>query len=257
MTDPGAPGESLLTCSGLTVRHGGHVVVSDVDLTVGHGEVVGLIGANGAGKTTTIDAISGFVAHEGRVALEGVDLAHEPPHRRARAGIGRTWQGVELFDDLTVGQNCRLSTPHGGWRGVVADLFGRPVSPDVTAVVDGALNAVGLAHLADRRPSDLSNGQQKLVGVARALAARPRVLLADEPAAGLDDVERVEFGRALRAAVASDGVGVLIVDHDTRLIFDICDRVYVLDFGAVVAVGTAAEVRASPAVIEAYLGVAT
>lgn len=265
-TAPGPAGgeaDAVLQVVGLSVTYGSHRVVSNVDLTVGRGELVGLIGANGAGKTTTIDAVSGFVAHEGTVSLGGRALDTLRPHERARAGLGRTWQGAELFDDLTVRENClvaargavRGGSPIDSIRSAMSDLLHRPDPPDVDDRVDAALAVVGLDADVGRRPSELSHGRRKLLGVARALAGSPSVLLLDEPAAGLDLHESVAFGRHLRGLL--DGsLSALLVDHDTRLIFDICDRVYVLDFGSIVSSGTPDEVRADPKVVAAYLGVA-
>ena len=258
MSRPGGASDErsiVLRATDLTVRYGTQRVVDSVAFDVGEGELVGLIGANGAGKTTTIDAVCGFVAHEGSVVLDGVELAGRRPHQRARAGIGRTWQAVELFDDLTVRQNCLVAARRPGLGGVVRDLLHRPDDPAAVELVDAALDAVGLTADADRRPSELPNGHQKLLGVARALAGSPRVLLLDEPAAGLDPSESRAFGSILRDLVDSTGVGALLVDHDTGLIFDVCDRVVVLDVGQVIAAGPAAEVRRDPVVIDAYLGV--
>jgi len=246
-----------LVVSGLSVRYGAHRAVSDVSFRVDAGELVGLIGANGAGKTTTLDAVSGFVDHDGTVTLGGVDLTGVAPHRRARAGLGRTWQGVELFDDLTLRQNCSVAARPVGWTNLARDVVGRRRDPVSDERVDAGLAAVGLLDVADRRPGELPHGHQKLAGVARALAGSPQVLLLDEPAAGLDRAESAAFGTTLRRLVDDLGTATLLIDHDTRLIFDVCDRVVVLDFGAVVATGPAAEVRSDPRVIEAYLGVST
>jgi ABC-type branched-subunit amino acid transport system ATPase component len=223
--------------SGLSVRYGGHLALQNVDLSVRAGELHGLIGANGAGKTTAMDAICGVVPHGGAVVLEGRDLAGLPAHRRAGYGLGRTWQGVELFEDLSVRQNLEVARRTRS-------------APDP----DDVLDRVGLGDRGSDRPAELSLGQQKLVGVARALVGEPKVLLLDEPAAGLDQNESEQFGVALRSAMDRFALSVLLVDHDTRLVFGICDRVTVLDFGAVIASGTAAEVRVHDAVRAAYLG---
>ena len=164
----------------------------------------------------------------------------------------RTWQSVELFDDLSVKDNVRVSDDvrHDGWK-MLRDAV-RPNAP-VSAAVDDAIALVGLEHATGRKPSELPLGHQKLVGVARSLALRPQVLLLDEPAAGLDVAEIAAFGRHLHE-IAATGVGCLLVDHDMRLVLGVCDRVYVIDFGALIASGPTDEVRRDPAVIAAYLG---
>ncbi|GGM47617.1 ABC transporter ATP-binding protein [Dactylosporangium sucinum] len=241
---------ALLQTTGLTVRYGGVLANDDVGLTVGAGEVVGLIGPNGAGKTSLVDAVTGFAPARGTVSLAGRRIDRLPPHARRRAGLARTWQAGELFADLTVRQNVAVATGRGPLRNLWGDLAGRrPPGRDV----DEVLELFGLHFVADRRPGELSLGRQKIAGVARALVGGTRVVLLDEPAAGLDTDESAEFGRHVRA-VAESGLAVLLIDHDMTLVADVCDRVYVLDYGVVIADGTPQAVLADPAVRRAYLG---
>jgi branched-chain amino acid transport system ATP-binding protein len=242
----------VLQTSGLTVTFGGLHAVDDLDLFVHEGTLVGLIGPNGAGKTTAIDAITGFVAHKGRVMLNGQELGSVSTHERARLGLGRTWQSLELFDDLTVRENLQVAAEEQSVGGFFADLVAPARSRD-TDLVDRMLELVGLADLADRMPGEVSQGQRKLVGVARALAARPDVVCMDEPAAGLDSEESRALGRELRKVV-EDGTSILLVDHDMGLVLEVCDYVFVIDFGHLIAAGTPAEVQRNSVVIDAYLG---
>jgi ABC-type branched-subunit amino acid transport system ATPase component len=242
---------SVLTARGIGVSYGGVHALTDVDLTLEPGQLVGLIGPNGAGKTTFIDAVTGFTPHRGTVQLDGRDLTGAPPHLRARAGLARTWQSGDLFDDLTVAENLSVAAgPHRWWGGLLGTLRG-PAAASTSAL--DVLARVGLGDLVDARPSDLSQGQRKLIGVARALAAGPRAVLLDEPAAGLDTTESRSLGERLRA-VANSGTALLLVDHDMGLVLGVCDHVVVLEFGKVIAAGTPDEVRRDPAVIRAYLG---
>jgi ABC-type branched-subunit amino acid transport system ATPase component/ABC-type branched-subunit amino acid transport system permease subunit len=227
---------AALRVAGLSVRFGGVHALSDVSLEVRDGELVGLIGPNGAGKTTLVDAISGFVNSTGRAELSGADLAGLPPYERARRGLARTWQTTELFDDLGVRENLTVASRNGS-----ADS------------VDEALRLVGMDWAAEAMPTQLSSGQRKLVGVARALAAKPAVLCLDEPAAGLDTAESEELGACLRR-LADAGQSMLLIEHDMGLVLGICDRVVVLEFGKVIADGPPEIVRADPRVIAAYLG---
>jgi ABC-type branched-subunit amino acid transport system ATPase component/ABC-type branched-subunit amino acid transport system permease subunit len=241
-----------LRTDAISVAYGGLRAVDRLSLEVRAGEIVGLIGPNGAGKTSFIDAVTGFTPSTGEAYLDGVVLSRAPAHARAQRGLVRTWQSVELFDDLSVEDNVRVGDDigHDGWK-LLRDAV-RPNAPASPAVHD-AMALVGLEHVGGRRPSELPLGHQKLVGVARSLALRPRVLLLDEPAAGLDGAEIAVFAAHLRE-IAASGVGCLLVDHDMRLVLGVCDRVYVVDFGRLIASGGTEEVRSDPAVVAAYLG---
>lgn len=232
-------GGVLLAATAVGVRYGPVTAVDDVTFEVRDGEIVGLIGPNGAGKTTLMDAISGFVPATGRIALAGSEVGGRAPHRRARAGLGRTFQDIELYEELTVAENIMVGASHSGGHGAES--------------VRAALALLDISELADVGAADLSQGQRQLVSVARVLAGRPRVALLDEPAAGLDSLESQWLGQRLRAA-RDRGVTMLLVDHDMDLVLGICDRIIVLDLGRVIASGTPDEVRGDPAVVGAYLG---
>jgi ABC-type branched-subunit amino acid transport system ATPase component len=244
---------AVLRITGLSVSFGGVHALSDVSLEVREGELVGLIGPNGAGKTTLVDAASGFVASTGRVELGGTDLGGLEPYERARRGLARTWQSTELFDDLDVRENLTVAVRGGTAPGRAA---GDAAARDAAArdrSAEQTLGLVGMQWAAGARPAQLSMGQRKLVGVARALAAEPRLLCLDEPAAGLDTRESAELGACLRG-LADQGQSMLLIEHDMGLVLGICDRVVVLEFGRVIADGPPEVVRADPRVIAAYLG---
>lgn len=245
-------GGATLTVTGLTVAFGGLYANRDISLEVSPGRVVGLIGPNGAGKSTFVDAVTGFVPHRGTVALGGRCLDGMPAHRRKRLGVARTWQSVELFSDLTVRANVQVAnqlvTPSSFLRDLVNP--GRRLGG---SGVDRALDLVGLADVADAYPNDLSLGQRKRLGVARALAGVPSVVLLDEPAAGLDTTERQMLGLQLRE-LAADGLGILLIEHDVDLVLSTCDWVVVLDFGEVIASGEPDVIRRDERVAAAYLG---
>jgi branched-chain amino acid transport system ATP-binding protein len=246
----------VLKTETLTVTFGGLHAVHDVDLSIADGEFVGLIGPNGAGKTTLIDAVTGFVAPSvGSVHFAGEDITARTPAERAGLGLVRTFQSLELFEDLTVTDNLRVAAETPRWWDPLLDAVRPRRKRDGGEPVAWALDVVGLTDIGAARPRDLSHGQRKLVAVARALAARPRLVLLDEPAAGLDTAETAALGERLRA-LPGHGVSVLLVDHDMGLVLGICDRVVVLDVGSVIAEGPPEAIRSDEKVVEAYLGVA-
>lgn len=245
---------ALLDVRDVSIDYGGVRAVDQVSLQVEPGALVGLIGPNGAGKTSLIDAISGFTpTSTGSVIFGGVDVTAAPPHRRARRGLARTFQSLELFDDLTVRDNLLAASEMPRWWTVFADVI-RPARPLASIDrVDAALARLGISALAERSPDEISQGQRKLVSVARALAGAPRLMLLDEPASGLSTAESAQLGVRLRKIV-DDGCAVLLVDHDMSLVLNVCDVVHVLDFGRTLATGSPAEIRNNPEVIGAYLG---
>jgi branched-chain amino acid transport system ATP-binding protein len=242
---------AALETTGVSVHFGGVQALSEVNLRVEAGQLVGLIGPNGAGKTTFVDAVSGFVDCTGEISLDGRSLVGLSPHERARLGLARTWQASELFDDLTVRENLNVAARRPSAWTVVKELF--QSDPEAAPSVEEALALVELEWAAEAMPADLSQGQRKLVGVARAIAMGPRLLALDEPAAGLDTSESEDLGRRLRA-LADRGNAMLLIDHDMGLVLSICDQIYVLEFGKLIAAGPPDAVRRDPKVVEAYLG---
>jgi branched-chain amino acid transport system ATP-binding protein len=242
---------SLLEVQEVTVRFGGHTALSSVSLDVEAGRITGLIGPNGAGKTTMFNVITGLQAPtKGSVQLDGKDVGGRLPYKRARLGMARTFQRLELFGQLTVRENIQVA---GGlrkqWGKSANTLDGPPPT------VEELLDRVGLSGVADVRADSLPTGQGRLVELARALAIRPRLLLLDEPASGQDEEETKAFADLLRS-LAGEGMAILLVEHDMELVMQVCAKIYVLDFGQMMASGTPAEVRADPKVQAAYLGTA-
>ena len=244
---------ALLELRGLTVRFGALTAVGGVDMSVDEGALVGLIGPNGAGKTTLIDAVSGIVPAEGAITFCGERVDHLRAHRRARRGLARTFQSIELFDELTVRENLLTAAEPSTLASTLASLVSSRSAAGVMTIVDETLELLGIGEFAERRPGELSLGQRKLATVARAMAGRPRLLLLDEPAAGLDTHESLALGVTLRD-VANTGVSILLVDHDMGLVLNVCDSIYVMEFGGVISSGTPQEVANDPRVITAYLG---
>jgi ABC-type branched-subunit amino acid transport system ATPase component/branched-subunit amino acid ABC-type transport system permease component len=250
----GAPG---LEVRDLKVRFGGHLAVDSVSLEAPMGRITGLIGPNGAGKTTTFNACSGLLRPDaGQILLRGQDVSFRQPAVRARLGLGRTFQRMQLFDSMTVAENVSLGREAEMAGGnLLTQLVGRPGD---SAVLEestrDALRLCGISSLATARAGHLSSGQRRLVELARALAGSFDVLLLDEPSSGLDRRETEAFGRVLQRVVRERGTAILLVEHDMSLVMEICDYIYVLDFGQQVFEGTPSDVSASDVVRAAYLG---
>ena len=243
---------ALLATHSMSVTFGGLRAVHDAEIAVPEGSLVGLIGPNGAGKTSFIDGITGFVPTAGQILFDGREIGGMSPHKRAGLGLGRTWQSLELFDDLTIEENLQVAAERPSVSGFLLDIVA-PRRRRSTEAVDFALDVLGIRHLAHRMPSEISHGQRELVSVARALAARPKLVCMDEPAAGLDLRESALLGRRLRDIIDT-GISILLVDHDMGLVLNICDYIYVIDFGVQLAEGTPAEIKTNQLVVDAYLG---
>jgi branched-chain amino acid transport system ATP-binding protein len=240
----GLPGAAELRADGVCVSFGDFQVLRDVDLTLGQGEIVGLIGPNGAGKTTLVNVLSGYQRPtSGKVRLDGVEIGRWSPARRARAGVGRTFQAGRLFGSLDCRDNLLAAALASGQPPRAAE-----------ALVEDLLGFFGLSAWTEAPADALPYGHGRLLAVARALAARPRLLLLDEPAAGMNEAEVAQFVELLRRVPSERDCGVGIIEHDMSVIMSVCERVLVLDHGVAIASGAPDEVRSDPAVRKAYLG---
>ena len=237
---------SLLHVDDVVVKFGGITAVNHANFTVEPGTITALIGPNGAGKTTCFNVISGLQRPtSGRVRFRDQDVTRATVHRRARRGIGRTFQRLEAFGSLTVRDNVRVAAD------IRAGLGG--VLKRSTPEVDHLLDRLGILGYAGERADSVPTGVARMLEVARALACKPQLLLLDEPSSGLDEFETDVFGGNLQG-LAAEGMGILIVEHDMDLVMGISDQIHVLDFGYIIASGTPAEIRADSRVQEAYLG---
>jgi branched-chain amino acid transport system ATP-binding protein len=249
----------LLEVENITVRFGGVRALDDASLRVNTGEIVGLIGPNGAGKTTFFNCVSGVLKPDGgRVVFDGHELGDLPPHRRSRLGLARTFQNLQLFSGLTALENLMVAVDARSSRGMLADAFRTPLARlEERRAEERARALLHFLHLSDRADTlagDLPVGLQRRLDLGRALVGRPRMLLLDEPAAGLDTRETAELAQLLLRVRDRFNVTMLLVDHDMALVMRVCDHIYVLDFGEMLTQGPPAEIRQNETVIRAYLG---
>ncbi|MGX7680049.1 ABC transporter ATP-binding protein [Jatrophihabitans sp. DSM 45814] len=249
-----------MMCSDVTVRFGGVVALNSVSIDIAPATITGLVGPNGAGKSTLFSVLSGLRRpNHGHVSLEGHDITTASAQRRARLGLARTFQHPEMFSGLTVREHVMLShristVPKRIWTDMVTARGFRRADKEEIERVDGLLDVLGLTSIADRPVAGLSLGMTRLVELARGLAANPTVLLLDEPSSGLDARETDQVIEVFNLVVERRGVSLLLVEHDVSMVLGLCSKVYVLDFGVMIAAGTPDEIRADAAVRAAYLG---
>ena len=252
--------KKLLEIRDINVKFGGVTALNNVNLHVNEGEIAALIGPNGAGKTTVFNIVTGYYTPtSGDVILDGESLSGLRPYKIARKGLGRTFQNIRLFGDMTAAENVATAADSLNKSGLVGSLFGLPRSRrDEREAMEKAhelLRFIGLDHRALQMAKNLPYGDQRRLEIARALALNPKVLLLDEPAAGFNTQEKVELGELIRK-IRDRGFSVLLIEHDMSLVMKISDRISVLDFGQKIAEGNPDEIQNSQRVIDAYLGVA-
>ncbi|WOC75429.1 ABC transporter ATP-binding protein [Intestinibacillus sp. NTUH-41-i26] len=248
----------MLKIDQVTIRFGGLTAVNEVDFEVKDGAIFGLIGPNGAGKTTLFNIISGVYApNNGKIMLEGEDITGLQPYQICCKGIARTYQNINLFHDLTVIENVKIGCHSKVKSGLLSGILHTPAQKAEEKAIEekclGLLDFVGLTGKRDMLARNLSYGDQRRVEIARAMATEPKLLLLDEPAAGMNSKEKVDL-TALISKINARGMTILLVEHDMKLVMKVTDEIAVLNFGKKLAQGTPEEIQANPAVIEAYLG---
>ena len=238
---------ALLECRGVGMKFGGAAALTHVDVAADAGAITGLIGPNGAGKTTLFNCVTGLLEpSSGVILLDGEDITHLPPFKRARGGVARTFQRLELFTSLTVRENIQVA-------GEIRNRWSRRDRLDARQECDRVLELLGITGLAERDVAEIPTGMARRVEMGRALMTRPRILLLDEPASGQDEQETEEFGELL-IHLCEEGTAILLVEHDVPLVMRVCSYIQVLDFGRIIATGTPAEIQTNQAVLDAYLG---